>query len=158
MSWTEIGAIGELIGAIGLFISISFVAYEMQLKRGDEQAREYESLRLKAIELNFATAQSPVLSDTLSKWWQQTDGMWGEIRAGINKETIDKLFQPEEKTMMKHYWQSWVLWLDLALAKEERHSFDSSNNRKGFSNIIEYARIFGAMDNGKLDRLSKQFN
>jgi len=75
MSWTEIGAIGELIGAIGLFISISFVAYEMKLKRGDEQAREYESVRLKAIELNFATAQSPMLSDTLSKWWQQTDGM-----------------------------------------------------------------------------------
>ena len=60
--------------------------------------------------------------------------------------------------MMKHYWQSGVLWLDLALAKEERHSYDSSNNRKGFSNIIEYARIFGVMDNGNLDRLSKQFN
>ena len=33
MSWTEIGAFGELIGAIGLFVSITFVAYEMKLKR-----------------------------------------------------------------------------------------------------------------------------
>ena len=158
MSWTEIGAIGELIGAIGLFISISFVAYEMKLKRGDEQAREYESVRLKAIELNFETAQSPMLSDTLSKWWQQTDGMWGEIKAEISKDTIDKLFQPEERTMMKHYWSSWALWLDLALAKEERDSFDSSKNQKGFNNIVEYARIFGAIDNGNLDRLSEKFN
>ena len=47
MSWTEIGAIGELIGAIGLFISILFVAYEMKLKRKDEQEREYESVNLK---------------------------------------------------------------------------------------------------------------
>ena len=158
MSWTEIGAVGELVGAIGLFISISFVAYEMKLKRGDEQAREYESLRLKAIDLNFATAQSPMLSDALSKWWQQTDGMWGEIRAGFNKDTIDKLFQPEERTMMTHYWQSWILWLDLALAKEERHSFDSNKNKKGFSNVVEYARIFGAIDNANLDRLSEKFN
>ena len=158
MSWIEIGAIGELIGSIGLFISISFVAYEMKLKRGDEQAREYESVRLKAIELNFATAQSQMLSDTLSKWWQQTDGMWGEIKAEISKDTIDKLFQPEERTMMKHYWSSSVLWLDLALVKEERDSFDSSKNQKGFNNIVEYARIFGAIDNGNLDRLSEKFN
>ena len=88
MSWTEIGAIGELIGAIGLFISILFVAYEMKLKRKDEQAREFESLNLKVIELNLVVAQSPSLSGALSKWWQQTDGMWGEIRAGINKETL----------------------------------------------------------------------
>ena len=26
MSWTEIGAFGELIGAIGFFVSITFVA------------------------------------------------------------------------------------------------------------------------------------
>ena len=35
MSWTKVGAIGELIGAIRLFISISFVAYEIKLKRKD---------------------------------------------------------------------------------------------------------------------------
>ena len=39
MSWTEIGAIGELIGAIGLFISILFVAYEMKLKRKEKMNR-----------------------------------------------------------------------------------------------------------------------
>ena len=47
MSWTEIGAIGELIGAIGLFISILFVAYEMKLKRGDEQATNTNKFSLR---------------------------------------------------------------------------------------------------------------
>ena len=80
MSWTEIGAFGELIGAIGLFVSSTFVAYEMKLKREDEKAREYESLTLKTIELNLIAAQSPSLSGALSKWWQQADGMWGKAK------------------------------------------------------------------------------
>ena len=96
MSWTEIGAIGELIGAIGLFISISFVAYEMKLKRKDEQAREFESVNLKTIDLNLTAAQSPSLSGALSTWWQQTNGMWGEVKEGLTEKGLDEIFTMEE--------------------------------------------------------------
>ena len=158
MSWTEIGAIGELIGAIGLFISILFVAYEMKLKRKDEQAREFESLNLKVIELNLVVAQSPSLSGALSKWWQQTDGMWGEVKEGMTKSIIDGLFSIEEKTALKHYWFSMMAWMNLALSKEERNSFDSNENRSGLVNILDYARLFGSMDNVDFDNISKKFN
>ena len=158
MSWTEIGAIGELIGAIGLFISIFFVAYEMKLKRKDEQAREFESLNLKVIELNLVVAQSPSLSGALSKWWQQTDGMWGEVKEGMSKSIIDDLFSIEEKTALKHYWISMMAWMNLALSKEERNSFDSNENRSGLVNILDYARLFGSMDNVDFDNISKKFN
>ena len=72
MSWLEIGAIGELIGALGLFVSWR---NEAKMKK----AREYESLTLKTIELNLAAAQSSS-SSMATKWWQYTDGMWGEVQ------------------------------------------------------------------------------
>ena len=158
MSWTEIGAIGELIGAIGLFVSILFVAYEMKLKRKDEQAREYESVNLKTIELNLVAAQSPSLSGALSKWWQQTDGMWGDVKEGMSESKIDELFDIEEKTVLRHYWFGMMMWLNLALSKEERNSFDSSHNKRGYINILSYARLFGSMDNVTFNRLSEKFS
>ena len=158
MSWTEIGAIGELIGAIGLFISILFVAYEMKLKRKDEQAREYESVNLKTIELNLVAAQSPSLSGALSKWWQQTDGMWGEVKEGLTEKGLDEIFTIEEKTALRHYWFSMMVWLNLALSKEERNSYDSNQNKSGFVNILNYARLFGSMDNVTFNRLSEKFS
>ena len=36
MSWLKIGASGELLGTLGLFVSITFVAYELKLKREKE--------------------------------------------------------------------------------------------------------------------------
>ena len=157
MSWLEIGAIGELIGALGLFVSITFVAYEMKLKREDEKAREYESLTLKTIELNLAAAQSSSLSMALSKWWQYTDGMWGEVQGSFTKEEVDQVFSAEEKAALRHYWFSMMVWLNLALSKEERNSYDSSHNRGGFVNILEYARLFGAMDHVNFQRISERF-
>ena len=158
MSWTEIGAVGELIGAIGLFISISFVAYEMKLKRKDEQAREFESVNLKTIDLNLTAAQSPSLSGALSKWWQQTHGMWGEVKEGLTEKGLDELFTIEEKTALSHYWFSMMVWLNLALSKEERNSYDSHQNRRGFLNILDYARLFGSTDNATFNRISEKFN
>ena len=157
MSWTEIGAFGELIGAIGLFVSITFVACEMKLKREDEKAREYESLTLKTIELNLIAAQSPSLSGALSKWWQQTDGMWGKAKHQITEKEVDQIFSAEEKTALAHYWFSTMVWLNLALSKEERNSYDSSQNRGGFVNILEYARLFGSLDHANFPRISERF-
>ncbi len=36
MSSLEIGAFGELIGTLGTFVPITYVAYEMKLKREKE--------------------------------------------------------------------------------------------------------------------------
>ena len=108
------------------FVSITFVAYEMKLKREDEKAREYESLTLKTIELNLTAAQSPSLSGALSKWWQKTDGMWGKVKHQITENEVDQIFCAEEKAALAHYWFSMMVWLNLALSKEERNSYDSS--------------------------------
>lgn len=54
MTINELGSLGEIIGAIGLFLSIGFVAYELRLKRGYERSREYETLLLEVIKMNLA--------------------------------------------------------------------------------------------------------
>ena len=51
-----------------------------------------------------------------------------------------------------------MVWLNLALSKEERNSYDSSQNSGGFVNILEYARLSTAMDYVNFQRISKRFN
>ena len=58
---------------------------------------------------------------------------------------------------MGHYWFSMMVWLNLALSKEERNSYDSSQNRGGFVNIVEYARLFGSMEHANFPRISERF-
>ena len=129
----------------------------MKLKRKGEQAREFESVNLKTIDLNLTAAQSPSLSGALSTWWQQTNGMWGEVKEGLTEKGLDEIFTMEEKTALRHYWFSMMVWLNLALSKEERNSYDSSQNRGGFVNILEYARLFGSLDHANFPRISERF-
>ncbi len=102
----------------------------MKLKREDEKAREYESLTRKTIELNVSVAQLPSVSRALSKWWQHTDGMWGKVQSSFTKGESDQYSDADEKAALGHCWFSMMVWLNLALSKEGRNSFDSSQNKK----------------------------
>ena len=80
------------------------------------------------------------------------------VKEGMSESKIDELFDIEEKTVLRHYWFGMMMWLNLALSKEERNSFDSSHNKRGYVNILSYARLFGSMDNVTFNRLSEKFN
>ena len=122
MSWTEIGAIGELIGAIGLFISICFVAYEMRLRRKDEAARELEVIQTRAIELQSGVAYQPELNQALTKWHRFTEGHFKSLPNDVDKDILRAEFTDEEWNLLGHHFSAQAYWVDIFLSKIDRYA------------------------------------
>ena len=61
MTISELGSLGEVVGAFGLIVTLVFLAMEMRLKRKDESFRDIEQSQIRSQELNLAVATSPSL-------------------------------------------------------------------------------------------------
>ena len=68
MTISELGSLGEVVGAIGLIVTLIFLAMEMRLKRQDESFRDIEQSQIRNQELNLAVATSPSLCAVMAKW------------------------------------------------------------------------------------------
>ena len=157
MTINELGSLGEIIGAIGLFLSIGFVAYELRLKMGDERSREYETLLLEVIKMNLAVTQSVRLQEALTKWWRLTDGMWGPVEQDTDETCLNEVFSDEERTCLSHYWVCMSTFTELALMKGERQAYDAELNKDGFGNMVEYTKLFQAFGKAKQKHIDKVF-
>ena len=67
MTISELGSLGEVIGAFGLIVTLIFLAMGMRLKRQSEDNRDLEQVQIRAQELNLAVATSPSLSAIKAK-------------------------------------------------------------------------------------------
>ena len=54
MTISELGSLGEVIGALGLIVTLVFLAMEMRLKKKDESFRDIEQSQIRSQELNKA--------------------------------------------------------------------------------------------------------
>ena len=68
MTISELGSLGEVVGAFGLIVTLVFLAMEMRLKRQSEDNRDLEQVQIRALEIQLGTAESPELAKVLSKW------------------------------------------------------------------------------------------
>ena len=68
MTISELGSLGEVVGALGLIVTLVFLAVEMRLKRQAEDNRDLEQVQIRAQELNLAVATSPSLSAIMANW------------------------------------------------------------------------------------------
>ena len=59
MTISELGSLGEVVGAFGLIVTLVFLAMEMRLKRQDESFGDIEQSQIRNQELNLAVATSP---------------------------------------------------------------------------------------------------
>ena len=59
MTISELGSLGEVVGAFGLIVTIVFLAMEMRLKRQSEDNRDLEQVQVRALELQLGAAESP---------------------------------------------------------------------------------------------------
>ena len=75
MTISELGSLGEVIGAFGLIVTIVFLAMEMKLKREDEKYRDLEQSIIRGQEINLLAAQSHELVKVLTKWNKLTGGI-----------------------------------------------------------------------------------
>ena len=76
MTISELGSLGEVIGAFGLIVTLVFLAMEMRLKRQAEDNRDLEQVQIRALEIQLGAAESPELSKVLSKWNRLTGGIF----------------------------------------------------------------------------------
>ena len=74
MTMSELGSLGEVVGAFGLIVTLVFLAMEMRLARQAEESRDLEQVQIRVQELNLAVATSPSLSAIMAKWNELTGG------------------------------------------------------------------------------------
>jgi len=76
MTISELGSLGEVVGAFGLIVTLVFLAMEMRLKRQAEDNRDLEQVQIRALEIQLGTAENPELSKVLSKWNKLSGGIF----------------------------------------------------------------------------------
>ena len=73
MNWEAISAIGELIGAIGLLVSIFYLAVQINQQNEITRAQFGFSLSQRLYDRFFKTAQDPSFCELLSRDWANTE-------------------------------------------------------------------------------------
>ena len=100
MTISELGSLGEVVGAFGLIVTIVFLAIEMRLKRQAENNRDLEQVQIRASEIQLGAAESPELSKVLSKWNRLTGGIFLPLPPYIDHGALQDIFDEEELTTL----------------------------------------------------------
>ena len=120
MTISELGSLGEVVGAIGLIVTLVFLAMEMRLKRQDESFRDIEQSQIRNQELNLAVATSPSLCAVMAKWNKLTGGHFQPLPPEVSESTISDLFTEEERAALVFYFYANAMNMEMVLAKLNR--------------------------------------
>ena len=120
MTISELGSLGEVVGAIGLIVTLVFLAMEMRLKRQDESFRDIEQSQIRNQELNLAVATSPSLRAVMAKWNKLTGGHFQPLPPEVSESTISDLFTEEERAALVFYFYANAMNMEMVLAKLNR--------------------------------------
>jgi hypothetical protein len=93
MTISELGSLGEVIGAFGLIVTLVFLAMEMRLARQAEESRDLEQVQIRVQELNLAVATSPSLSAIMAKWNKLTGGHFQPLPHDVTESRILETLQ-----------------------------------------------------------------
>ena len=97
MTISELGSLGEVVGAFGLIVTLVFLAIEMRMKRQDEMYSDVEKLMIRSQDLETLVAQNPALTKVMTKWNKLTGGHLQPLPKDITRETI-KLFSTKKNS------------------------------------------------------------
>ena len=88
MNWEAIGAIGEVLGAAGVVITLAYLAVQMRLSNRLAKRAAVQGLLASRVEMNRFLASDPVLLDLVEKGAESPDdldeGEWSRFRAFIS--------------------------------------------------------------------------
>ena len=152
MTISELGSLGEVIGAFGLIVTIVFLAMEMRLKRQSEDNRDLEQVQVRALELQLGAAENPELSKILSKWNKLTGGIFLPLPPHVNHATLQDIFNEEELTTLNYYHFASAMNYELMLTKWERGAIPEAS-MKAYDALLEgTANYLVALDVGVIPR------
>ena len=146
MTISELGSLGEVVGAFGLIVSLVFLAMEMRMKRQDEIYRDIEHVAIRTQEINMLVAQSPQLLDVMTKFNNLTGGHAQPLPDFMTAERMKELFDERELSMLTHYWYAAALGNEIFLTKAERGAISDASMRvydKGLRVTTRYLTVLG---------------
>ena len=146
MTISELGSLGEVVGAFGLIVTLVFLAIEMRMKRQDEMYSDVEKLMIRSQDLETLVAQNPALTKVMTKWNKLTGGHLQPLPKDITAETIQTIFDEEESTILYYYLHAQAYSTELVLTKAERGAV-SEKAMKQLNPVMrasaEYLTVFG---------------
>ena len=69
MTISELGSLGEVVGALGLIVTLVFLAMEMRLKRQAEDNRDLEQVQIRGQEMVLALENQKISSAVQTIPW-----------------------------------------------------------------------------------------
>lgn len=100
LNWNAIGAIGEMLGAVGVIASLLYLAIQV---KGDREATGANTIQMRATaarEAQLAVATSDHLAPILASVYR--DGSWPQLR-GVMTDQLG--LDDEAATRLHAYWQ-----------------------------------------------------
>ena len=147
MTISELGSLGEVIGAIGLIVTLVFLAMEMRLARQAEESRDLEQVQIRVQELNLAVATSPSLSAIMAKWNKLTGGHFQPLPHDVTESRILETFTEEERAALVNYFYGNAMNMEMILAKVARGTLPRSTLRYYDTSLRESARYLTVLGN-----------
>ena len=146
MTISELGSLGEVVGAFGLIVTLAFLAMEMRMTREDGIYRDLEHLMIRNQELCMLVTQSPELADVITKFNNLTGGHFQPLPKDVTAQKIRETFDERELTILTnyHYANSWGA--ELFLTKAERGAISEDSMRMydlGLRETTKYLTVLG---------------
>ena len=152
MTISELGSLGEVVGALGLIVTLVFLAMEMRLKRQAEDNRDVEQVQIRAFEIQLGVAENPELSKVLSKWNRLTGGIWLPLPPHIDNAALQDIFDEEELTTLNYYHLASAMNYEMTLTKWERGAIPEKS-MKAYDAVFEStANYLVALNSGMIPR------
>ena len=152
MTISELGSLGEVVGAFGLIVTLVFLAVEMRLKRQAEDNRDVEQVQIRAFEIQLGVAENPELSKVLSKWNKLTGGIWLSLPPHIDNAALQEIFDEEELTTLNYYHLASAMNYEMTLTKWERGAIPEKS-MKAYDAVFEStANYLVALNSGMIPR------
>ena len=143
MNWDALGAIAELIGAVGVVASFVYLAGQIRHNSRSVEAATYHSTMLARNQLNFAHATSPELSALLVRAGDDATTLSAEESVrfnaymwGLTNLFEDSLFQYTKGLLTRENWMS-TRWALLEVLSQPGSREWMKHTMPGFSESLQ---------------------
>ena len=152
MTISELGSLGEVVGAFGLIVTLVFLAMEMRLKRQAEDNRDLEQVQIRGQEMMLAAAENSELSKVLSKWNKLSGGVWLSLPPHIDHAALQEVFDEDELTTLNYYHLAYAMNCEMVLTKSERGAIPEKSMKVYDAVFESTANYLLALNSGVIPR------
>jgi hypothetical protein len=114
MNWEALGAIGEIVGAVAVVVTIAYLAVQIRQNTRSVRASMYQSLVESVVNFNTAFTQDPELAQAYLKGLEDLDGLSEADRTRVAFALFSQFqmfqsmfYQRRLFTIEPDYWESW---------------------------------------------------